>query len=469
MPDLRLGDVLRACNGMLHGARLDPTWAREVRFSSVVTDSREAVPGSLFVALRGERADGHDFVGEATRRGAAGAMVSRVPSGAEELRIPLIIVEDTLKALGALASAYRLRFNPLVVGITGSVGKTTTKEMTAAVLGVKHRVLKTEGNMNTEIGVPLTVFRLTDDHDVAVFEMAMRARGEIAWLAGIARPRIGVITNIGETHLERLGSRENIALAKAELLEALPEDGCAVLNGDNEWVRWVRDKARCRSVYYGMTPSCEVTAEDVRSGPDGTRFRLKTPSGTADCFITIPGEHHVYNALAAATVGLNSGLDPSEVSEGLGRFRTGRMRSEVLEADGVTIINDAYNASPVSTKAALQVLKTLARGRAIAVLGNMLELGEYAVQGHREVGLEAARLKLDLLVTVGDLAENIADAAISAGMNAGSVIACGTKEEAVKLLRERVRPGDTVLVKGSRGMKMERIIEGLTGSGGTAG
>ncbi|NPV71617.1 MAG: UDP-N-acetylmuramoyl-tripeptide--D-alanyl-D-alanine ligase [Firmicutes bacterium] len=450
-------DVERACAGRLLSG--DPA----IVFSGVATDSRQALPGDLFFALKGERRDGHEFVGDALRAGAAGAVVSRpvtVPA-AHGGAYAIIQVEDALKALGMLAAEHRSRFGGLVVGVTGSVGKTSTKEMIASVLSTRFSVLKPEGNMNTEIGVPLTAFRLSGEYDAAVFELAMRLRGEIAWLAGIVRPRIGVITNISETHLERLGTRENIALAKAELLEALPPDGCAVLNGDNEWIRKVSARANCDRVFYGMGTGSDVSATDVSVSIEGTRFTLRSPAGAAECFIPVPGEHHVYNALAAACVGLRADLSLDEVREGLAAFKPAGMRTEIRSARGVTVINDAYNASPVSTRAALAVLATVAGGRRVAVLGNMLELGDYTVEGHRETGRAVRSMGIDALVAVGSLAGDTAMGALEAGMPPEDVRWCSSNRDAVSILKSMLKPGDTVLVKGSRGARMEEVVNGL--------
>ncbi|MGE5484948.1 MAG: UDP-N-acetylmuramoyl-tripeptide--D-alanyl-D-alanine ligase [Ignavibacteriales bacterium] len=447
-------EVARICGGRLLSG--DPG----TLFTRVVTDSRDGVAGALFVALRGERLDGHEFVPDAIGRGASGALVS-TPPGEGLAGAAVVQVEDALVALGRLAAAHRLKFKGLVVGVTGSVGKTTAKEMISAVLSVRFKVAKNEGNMNTEIGVPISVFNLSEDYDAGVFELAMRLKGEITYLAGIVRPQIGVITNISETHLERLGTRENIALAKAELLEALPADGLAVLNGDNEWIRRIRSMARCRVVLYGMEPGAEVRAAGVAVDENGTSFDLLAGGRSTRCFIGIPGGHHVHNALAAACVGLHCGLGVEEIAEGLRAFRQASMRSEFIDAGGIRFINDAYNASPVSTKAALTVLSQVAAGRRVAVLGNMLELGDYTVPGHRETGEAVAGNGIDVLVAVGNLASDIAGGALAAGMPGSRVHRCKSNGDAVILLKDLLKPGDTVLVKGSRGARMEEILDAL--------
>jgi UDP-N-acetylmuramoyl-tripeptide--D-alanyl-D-alanine ligase len=455
-------EVEVVCRGRLVRGRGD------VAVTSAVTDSREATPGAVFFALKGERVDGHDFVGDAVNRGATAVVVSRPVESPLPESTAVVMVDNTTVALGLLAAEHRRRFAGMVVGVTGSVGKTSTKEMTASVLSVRLRVLKNPGNMNTEIGVPLAAFNLSPAFDAAVFELAMRSRGEIAWLASIVKPSVGVITNIGETHLERLGTRENIAAAKAELLEELPPDGLAVLNGDNEWARKVRERARCRAVFYGMETPADVCADEVRVRPEGTDFRLRASGGSTRCTIAAPGEHHVYNAMAAACVGLWFGLSLDEIAAGLRAFRPAGMRTEFLRVSGVTVINDAYNASPVSTKAALAVLSRVSQGRKVAVLGNMLELGDYSVEGHRETGKAACAAGVDELITVGDLAVGIADGALGSGMDPARVHNCSSNQEALSLLRVVLREGDTVLVKGSRGARMEEIVNGLM-EGGTCG
>ncbi|MHB9145177.1 MAG: UDP-N-acetylmuramoyl-tripeptide--D-alanyl-D-alanine ligase [Symbiobacteriia bacterium] len=459
----------------------------EAQITGVAIDSRQVQPGDLFVAIRGERVDGHAYVPVAVARGATAVLVEAI---SPEWRLPagvaVIRVADPVLALGRLGLYHRRRFPGLrVTAVTGSVGKTTTKDLTAAVLAQGFRLLKTEGNLNTEIGLPLTLLRLTPAAQAAVLEMGMRGPGQIEYLASLAEPRVGVITNIGRTHLELLGSEENIMRAKAELVAALPQDGFAVLNNDDPWTPAVAEHTRARIIRYGWErgagmagepgavsgprPRPDVTAADVRGlGPAGTSFRLVTPAGAADLLLPLPGRHNIANALAAAAVGHAWGLSPEQIAAGLAAARISDKRLNVIEVGSVTVINDTYNASPVSTRAALEVLAGFQAGRRLAVLGNMLELGEYAAAGHREVGEAAARLGVDRLVCVGDLAANIAVGACAAGLPAEHVTAVPDNQAAAAALAGLVRPGDAVLVKGSRGMAMEQIVAALEQQWGTA-
>lgn len=458
MDDMQIAALCQAINGrLLQG---EPTAV----FSRVSTDSRQIQPGALFIALKGERFDGHAYVAGALAAGAAGAVVSAEAAVPPGLNRPIILVSDTLQALQRLARSHRLKYSIPVVGVTGSTGKTTTKDIIAAVLSEQWLTLKTAGNYNNEIGLPLTLLELTSRHQAAVIELAMRGRGQIAELAAIARPNLGVITNIGHTHLELLGSQANIARAKAELLEALPADGTAVLNGDDPLVREISRYASGRVVYYGLTGPADITAENVSFlGEQGSRFTVKGPGLEAEIQMPIPGRHNVLNALAAAGVGLSLGLTGETIARGLAQVSLSTMRQQIERGrQGLTLINDAYNANPQSMRAALYTLMDLAKGRrTIAVLGNMFELGEYAVPGHREIGRLAAEMGVNRLIAVGDLAENIASAAWSAGMPADRVQAVADNSEAVSVLEKILDPEDVVLVKGSRGMKMEEIVQAI--------
>ncbi len=470
--------------------------------TGVAADSRQVGPGDLFVAIRGERVDGHDFVPTAAQRGAAGVLVSRVdPAWGLPPQVAVIQVDDPVRALGRLARYHRRRLPVRLTAITGSVGKTSTKDLTAAVLARRFRLLKSEGNLNTEVGLPLTLLRLTAETEAAVVEMGMRGLGQIQYLASLAEPQVGLITNIGRTHLELLGSEENIAWAKSELLEALPAEGLAILNDDDPWTPVVSGRSRARVLRYGWERVAagdfppagsrpDVYAAGVRAlGARGTSFRLFTPEGWAEVVLPLPGRHNVANALAAAAVGTAWGLSPADIAAGLGEARISDKRMNVFQAGAVTILDDTYNASPVSTIAALEVLKGLEGRRRVAVLGNMLELGEYAEEGHREVGLAAVRLGVDVLLTVGDLARHIAAGAQEAQEAQGPQGSQGPqarrahtdvhhapdRHAAEPLLAELVRPGDVVLVKGSRGMAMEELVAVLRrrfeapGAGGSAG
>lgn len=435
----------------------------------MVTDSRAVRPGDLFVAIPGARVDGHRFVVEAFRRGAVAALVSRpvetdAGAGAAEAGA-VILADDTVLALGRLGAWRRDRFAGTVVAVTGSVGKTTTKEMVAAVLGTRLKALKSPGNYNTDVGLPLTLLDLSPAHQAVALEMGMRGPGEIRYLARLARPQVGVVTLIGETHVELLGSVENIARAKGELVEELPPDGVAILNADDPWQRGMAADTRARVVWYGLGEGAQVTAADIEPrGAAGVSFTLRAPGlaeGEAAVRLPLPGRHHVADALAAAAVGLVLGLTLEEVRRGLERVEPAAMRSLILPLGGFTVIDDTYNASPASMKAALASLREVATGRRVAVLGDMLELGGHAGAGHREVGRAVAAAEVDVLVTVGERAREIGAGATEAGLPGGHAHHCDGTGEAVERLRGLLHPGDTVLVKGSRGMRMEEVVQAL--------
>lgn len=428
----------------------------------VSTDTRTIAPGDLFFALAGERFDAHDFISLAVEKGAAAVVVSRLPAGGTV--VPALQVDDTLIALQRLAAYNRRQFILPVVAVTGSNGKTTTKDLIASVLGGRYKTLKTTGNLNNHIGLPLTLLELDETYGAAVLEMGMRGLGEIDLLARIAQPTIAVITNIGETHLERLGSIENIAGAKSEVLYHLEPQGAAVLNGDDPWVRKIAAKFKGRVLFYGTGTENDIRAVDIKTA-DGqsTAFTVHYQDRQAAVKLPVPGRHNVLNALAAAGVGLVTGISMEQIAAGLAGAELTAMRLEILETGTYKIINDAYNANPASAKAALEVLADQAgESRRVAVLGSMFELGERAEPGHREVGAAAVQHGVELLVTVGDLAEYIASGAVAKGMAPDRVFRCQDNAGAMEVLRSRLKDGDVILVKGSRGMKMEEIVRGLT-------
>ncbi len=474
----------------LAGAPLPPgamARAAETRIRSVVIDSRRARPGSMFVALRGESRDGHDFVPDAVARGAVAILAER-PAGDETAywtldlakasqspvpRTPkpiCFLVPDTLAALQQAAAYWRRQQEVSVVGITGSIGKTTSKEIIAAVLGQHFRTLKSEGSYNNEIGLPLTLLHLTGAHQQVVLEMGMYDVGEIAQLAAIALPRIGVVTNVGPTHLGRLGSLERIAQAKAELPQALPpasEGGVAILNADDERVMAMADQTQARVFTYGLSPAADLWAGDIESmGLEGLRFSMH--HGRDKLFVRVPmlGRHSVHTALRGAAVGLVEGLSWEEIVAGLLDESAQIRLLSVPGPAGSTILDDTYNASPASSIAALNLLDEL-DGRKVAVLGDMYELGRYENEGHRAVG-QRARDVVDLLVAVGYLGRLIGEAALEAGMATDSVHIVETNAQATDLLRTLIEPGDRVLIKGSRGMAMEEIVTALTETPGLA-
>jgi UDP-N-acetylmuramoyl-tripeptide--D-alanyl-D-alanine ligase len=460
---------------------------KEPVVSSFVVDSREAGPGSVFIAFRGEHADGHDFVADAFGRGAIAALVEQsvvgqsdhasvvsgqqsgdwatidTRSGEEVTFIPTpvcILVADTLRALQAIARAWRARFNIRLIGITGSVGKTSTKELTAAVLSRRFRTLKSEGNHNNEIGVPLTLLNLRAYHERAVVEMGMYAQGEIDLLCDMARPVIGVVTMIGPVHLERLGSIEAIVAAKRELVAALPDDGVAVLNMDDPRVMEMAPYTRAQVFTYGLDTAADLWADDIESmGLDGVRFTVHHRREALSVRVPLLGRHSVHTALRAAAVGLIEGLRWDQIIAGLSAL-SAQLRLVVIPGPRDSLlIDDTYNSSPDSALAALNLLADL-EGRRIAVLGDMLELGDAELEGHRVVGRRSADVA-DAIITVGPRARTIGREALSVGMAADRVQMVEEAPEAVLLLEELVKPGDVILVKGSLGMRMDRIVTAL--------
>ena len=453
-PAITADELVQATGGRLL-ARSD----RPIRGAAV--DSRLVSQGQLFVALPGERTDGHLHLDEAIERGAAALLVTRQPADPEAFgAVTVVRVADALAALGAMAAAWRLRFDPLVVGVTGSIAKTSTKEAIAAVVAATRPILKSEGNQNNEIGLPLTLLRLGPKHRAAILEMGMYVGGEIADLAAIARPSIGVVTAVQAVHLSRIGTIEAVEAAKGELLEALPPDGTAILNADDPIVTRMDRRTVARAVRYGFAESADVQATDVRSaGTAGMRFRLRSPAGAREVTIPVLGRLSVHNAAAGAAVGLAAGIDLDTIAEALAGGWSAPHRVELVALRGMTVIDDSYNASPGSVTAALELLGELP-GRHVAVLGEMLELGEAHESGHQAVG-EAAGGIADLLVVVGEDAGGIVAGALDAGLDSTRIHLAPDAETALDILRPRLRDGDTVLVKASRGIGLDRLVDAL--------
>jgi UDP-N-acetylmuramoyl-tripeptide--D-alanyl-D-alanine ligase len=441
----------------------------ELQVSGVAIDSRKVQAGDLFVALVGESTDGHRFIQTALNN-ATSALVEKSWAEQNHQLLPkgrgLVAVDSPLIALQELAKGYREGFKLPVIGVTGSCGKTSTKDMIAVVLGERLSVHKTLGNFNNELGLPLTLLQLKAGHQVAVLEMGMRGQGEIKFLAELAKPEIGVITNIGTTHLELLGSQENIALAKGELMVALPSDGIAVLNGDDVWCRRLGKDLAIRTLYYGIDDaSVDLRAYGITPQEgQGTSFMVAYKGMEKEFLLPVPGRHNVSNALAAIGVGLSLGLSLEECSQGLAKLEMTAMRLELCSGPGgITIINDTYNANPTSTQASLEVLAERAQeSPKVAVLGSMFELGSSTEAGHKQVGAFAANnCGLSYLLTVGDLGRFIADGALGEGMEKDRVRSFDDTQSAVSYLKAHMPSGAWILVKGSRGMKMERVVEGL--------
>ncbi len=432
----------------------------EAALSEISTDSRDIQTGALFVPIVGDNFDGHDFIKMAIDNGAAAVISHRKE---EKYSVPAIYVDDTMKGLQALARGYRKLCGGKVVGITGSVGKTTTKDLMHAALSRRFRALKTEGNKNNEIGVPLTLFRMKKDTEVMVAEMGMNHFGELSRITRSALPDIAVITNIGTSHIEHLGSRDGICKAKLEILEGISEDGCAIFYGD-EPLLWDKRKSLGHRVYtYGIKNSACDLIGNLRNDGTFDIINNSLPSNTLkiggkfSAKLNVPGEHNVLNALAATAVGLMLGEKPDDISEGLRSFKPSGMRQHIYEQNGFMIYADCYNASPDAMEATLKVLRGMAEnGRRFAVLGSMLELGDYSEEGHRRAG-RAAASNADVLYAYGPDAESIAAGARERGMN--DVYIFDDHHKLASALRNDAKPGDALLFKGSRGMKMEQSLK----------
>ena len=417
---------------------------------NISTDTRTITQGDMFVALCGESFDGNSFVPQAFEKGAAICVVSReadVPEGRAA-----VVVEDTGKALLKLASAYRQRFDVRLVGITGSVGKTTTKEMVACALSESFKTLKTEGNFNNEIGMPKTLFRLNETYETAVVEMGMSHFGELSRLSKAAKPDIAVITNIGMSHIENLGSRENILKAKLEILDGLKEGGTLILNGEDDLLKTV-ETDKYKIVYYGLGEGYDISGEVL--GDNSVRILGETIT------LSVDGRHNLLNACAAMAVASELGAAPEKAAKGIENYRPdGKRQTTVESPQGVTIICDYYNASPQSVGVALELLAKK-DGRKIAVIGDMLELGEFSEESHRNVGITAAQNGIDYLFTYGEKTVAAVEGAAEAGLSNG--IHFSDKEKLGEYLVRFLRKGDNVLIKGSRAMKMEDIFEKIMG------
>ncbi len=435
------------------------------KISGVSIDSRTIDKGQLFIAIIGEQLDGHRYIQHAVDNGAGAVIAQSQTELSGEL--PLIMVDNTTTALQDLASYYRQKFVQLpVVGITGSAGKTSTKDMIAALLSKSFRVAKTQGNLNNYYGLPLTILQLTGDEEIAVLEMGMSNLGEIDLLARIARPRIGVITNVGAAHLENLGTIENVARAKSELIKALPTDGVAILNYDNIYVRNMEKVFKGQKIiFYGLTEQAQLYPDElVLDHATGTSFTVNYQQERVSLVLNKPGQHNLYNALAAIAVAREFKVGWPEIKTALQQVEFSNLRWEIKElGDNIVLINDTYNANPLSMQAALHTARNIAPGRVIAVLGAMLELGQLEERAHRELGQFICEQKIDLLISVGPLGALIAQGAVEAGMEASRVFTRENNQQASQLLLELLEKDDTVLIKGSRGNKMEEIVEVVLG------
>ena len=454
MKNLTLRNLTEVCNGIWHGD--DALLDREI--SAITTDSRKIEKDCLFVPIVGERVDAHRFIPDVMAKGALVTLSERELSDAD---YPYIQITSSLQAVKDIAEFYLQQLQLPVVGITGSVGKTSTKEVIASVLKEKYRTLKTQGNFNNELGLPLTVFRLREDDQIAVLEMGISDFGEMTRLTRIAKPDTCVITNIGTCHLENLGDRDGVLKAKTEIFQSMQPSGHIVLNGDDDKLATVDGYHGVKPVFFGLDAKHDVYADQIVSrGLKGVSCRIHMGKDAFDVLVPTPGIHMVYNALAAAAVGRIYGLTIEEIKRGIESLETIRGRFKMIETENFLVVDDCYNANPVSMKASLDVLKD-AEGRKVAILGDMFELGENEAVLHASVGVHAAGNAIDLLVCVGSNSRHMAEAAFETG-GCGEVLQVPTLEALLEVLPKLVQKGDTILVKASHGMHFEKVVAELT-------
>ena len=447
-------DILTAVKGKLLSGNMEEI------LTGVSTDTRKIKKGELFLAIKGDRFDGHSFILDAVSKGAGGVLVQEGGITNANFKLPdvsFILVNDSVKALGNIGNFHRSRFTIPIIGITGSNGKTTTKEMTAAILSKKFNTLKNFGTENNNIGVPLTLMRLNSEHNIAVLEMGTNHLGEIRWLSEIARPTIAIITNIGPSHLEYLEDVDTVLKAKVEILEHMDKDAKLILNADDEYLKKI--KTNLKTVWFGFDKEADFYADKINLEPDGVNFRL---NGKWDISLGVLGRHNVYNALSAIACAWDFGISIDEIKDALKEFRVPNMRMEVKRFGDIKIINDTYNANPQSMKQAIETLRDMTtEGRKILIAGDMLELGTFSGRFHHLVGKQAAESGIDLIVAVGKLAEHVGKGAQEAGMSDRKIKLCAVMKEARKKVATLIKKGDTILIKGSRAMKMEEIVGDL--------
>ena len=454
MKNITLENIARVTGGTLYGATAD---AATTEAASVVIDSRQITEGGIFIATKGERVDGHSFIPAVFAAGALGVICEEAPQDAAG---PYVLVEDSFKALREIGEFYRKQLDIKVVGITGSVGKTSTKEFIAGVLETKLNVLKTAGNYNNEIGVPLTILRIRKEHEVAVLEMGINHFGEMHRLTQMARPDICVITNIGECHLEFLGSREGILKAKTEIFDYSNPEGDVILNGEDDMLRKVENVHGKMPIFVGFGENCDVYASDVVSnGLLGSTCKIHMGEMVLDAKVSLPGMHQVSNAMVAAKVGMLLGLSKEEIEKGLLQVMPTAGRGHLIDKGSYLIVDDCYNANPVSMKAAIDLL-TDAKGRKVAVLGDMFELGENEKELHYGVGQYAAEKGIDLVLLAGELSKEMEKAILATGTKT-QVVHYLTRDLLMEDLPNRIKKGDTILVKASHGMGYQNIVEKL--------
>ena len=459
MMKLFIEDLAKACDGKILQKGIQD------EISGISIDSRTIDANMVFVALRGENFDGHDFISSAYQKKVCGIIVEKGKKvNFDELKdIYIIEALNTEEALKSISRYYKSLFPIPFIGVTGSVGKTTTKDMISSVLAYKKEVLRNIGNFNNQIGLPLTLLKLEEKHQMAVLEMGMSSFGEIEELVKIVNPKVGVITNIGMSHIEHLGSKDNILKAKMEIASQMGADNFLLINGDDEYLGKLKgQKSVYKKVFFGLKPDNDIVAQNVINlGEDGFAFDVIFNGVVQSYSIKYPGIHNVYNALAAIWIGLHFNMTYQDIQEAFNTFTPSKMRMEVINLKDLKIINDAYNASPDSMKAALGVLNNITTGRRIAILGNMFEMGSFSEEGHRTVGDYFTNTEVEVLIAVGDMAKWIAEEILDKNHSKKKIFIVKNNEEAISTLQEILEPMDTILVKGSRGMKMEEIVKYL--------
>lgn len=450
MASFHINEVIKATRGtVLQSGSI-------LNFQDVSTDTRTIQPGSIFIALIGERFDGHHFLPEAVKKGASCLVVSRKPpKGEVPENVTAVLVKDTKKALEDLAHLHRMRFNIPVVAVTGSNGKTTTKDMIKSILSTKFHVCATQKNFNNEIGLSKTLLSLTAEDDVCVVEMGMRGLGQIKGLCRIAMPTIGVVTNVGTSHIGILGSQENIAKAKGELIESLPPNGIAILNEDDPYVKKMGSLFKGQIIGYGIKGPHTVYGKDIEYDADSTRYVCRCFDEAFKVHLKLLGLHNVYDALAATAAARVLGISTNKIQKALGDFVPADLRQTIRRINGVSVLDDSYNANPLSMEMAFRSLKQMKGNRRYLVLGDMGELGKFSEKLHYETGVRAAEMGFDGMITVGPMSYHTAEGARENGMK--QIFSCDTIEEACQKIKEWVNPGDLVLIKGSHSMRMDRI------------
>ncbi len=465
MKPIKTEEILKATKGILINGKQDSL------INNISTDTRKIVKGALFIPLKGEIYDGHSYIKEAFKAGAGGCLTeNEINFNYDDYKyVSIIKVKNTLKALQDIAYYYREKFKIPYIAITGSVGKTTTKDMIAHLLSQKYTILKTPGNYNNEIGLPLTLLGLNQKHQMAVMELGMSGFNEIKKLVKIVKPDIAVITNIGMSHIEKLGSKQNILKAKMEIFEGLNKTGLAILNGDDDLLFTLKDDLPFKTIFFGIhNEDVQFRARNIlNKGDKGVEFKINI--GNKENIIKIPvmGEHNIYNTLAAIIIGLEYGLEMDIITKALSSFQPSEMRLNIIEYNGIRVINDCYNASPSSMEAALKVLSSIKgdKLRKIAILGDMLEIGQWSLESHKKVGKIVMEENIDNLITVGNYAKYIALGAIENGMDKNKVCSFKDTEEVIKFLKHFLKyekgVNDLILIKASRGMKLEKITDYL--------